>query len=63
MPTASHILSTDVGSTAPVFLAFLAIHVAAGLTAVATGTTAALARKGSPRHVRARRVPASQTGL
>jgi uncharacterized membrane protein HdeD (DUF308 family) len=52
---ASHILGTEVGSTAPVFLAFLAIHVIAGLTAVITGAVAALARKGSRRHVRAGR--------
>jgi len=55
MLTASRILGTEVGSTAPVFLAFLAVHVAAGLTAVVTGAAAALARKGSPRHVRAGR--------
>src|SRR5215471_13177386 len=55
MPIASHILGTEVGSTAPVFLAFLAIHVAAGLTAVLTGAAAALTRKGSPRHIRAGR--------
>jgi hypothetical protein len=55
MLTASRIPGTAVGSTAPVFLAFLAIHVLAGLTAVATGATAATARKGSPRHVRAGR--------
>src|SRR5215510_5406369 len=55
MPIASQILGTQVGSTAPVFLAFLAIHVAAGLTAVITGAVAALARKGSPRHIRAGR--------
>ena len=55
MATASRILGTDVGSTAPVFLAFLAIHVIAGLTAVLTGAIAALARKGSPRHIRAGR--------
>jgi hypothetical protein len=55
MATASRILDTDVGSTAPVFLAFLAIHVIAGLTAVLTGAVAALARKGSPRHIRAGR--------
>ena len=47
--------ATDVGSTAPVFLAFLAIHVIAGLTAVLTGAVAALARKGSARHIRAGR--------
>ena len=55
MPIADHIAGTDVGSTAPVFLAFLAVHVAAGLTAVITGAAAALTRKGSPRHIRAGR--------
>ena len=55
MATASRILGTDVGSTAPAFLAFLAIHVIAGLTAVLAGAVAALARKGSPRHIRAGR--------
>jgi hypothetical protein len=55
MPAAGHILGTDVGSTAPVFLAFLAVHVAAGLTAVVSGAVAALARKGGPRHVGAGR--------
>jgi hypothetical protein len=55
MATASRILGTDVGSTAPVFLAFLAVHVIAGLIAVLTGAVAALARKGSPRHIQAGR--------
>ena len=55
MPAAGRILGDQVGSTAPVFLAFLAVHVLAGLTAVATGAVAALARKGSRRHVRAGR--------
>lgn len=55
MVTASRILGTEVGSTAPLFLAFLAIHVLAGLSAIATGAVAALARKGSPRHIRAGR--------
>jgi hypothetical protein len=55
MLTASHILGDEVGSTAPLFLAFLAVHVAGGLTAVATGAMAALSRKGSSRHVRAGR--------
>ena len=55
MATASRILGDEVGSTAPAFLAFLAVHVLAGLTAVITGAIAALARKGSPRHVRAGR--------
>jgi hypothetical protein len=55
MATASRILGVEVGSTAPAFLAILAIHVIAGLTAVITGAAAALARKGSPRHIRAGR--------
>src|SRR5689334_20575913 len=55
MVTASRILGDEVGSTAPAFLAFLAVHVLAGLTAVITGAIAALARKGSPRHIRAGR--------
>lgn len=55
MLAASRILGDDVGSTAPVFLAFLAVHVAGGLTAVATGAVAALTRKGGPRHIRAGR--------
>jgi hypothetical protein len=52
MIEAGRILGTEVGSTTPWFLAVLAVHVPAGLTAVATGTGAALARKGSTRHVR-----------
>ena len=55
MLMSSRILGDQVGSTAPVFLAFLAVHVLAGLTAVVTGAIAALVRKGSPRHVRAGR--------
>jgi hypothetical protein len=55
MVTAARIFGDQVGATAPVFLAFLAVHVFAGLTAVATGAVAALARKGSPRHIRAGR--------
>ena len=55
MLTAHRILGTEVGSTAPVFLAFLAIHVLAGITAVVSGAIAAIARKGSPRHIRAGR--------
>ncbi|HEV2375418.1 MAG TPA: hypothetical protein VGS19_25060 [Streptosporangiaceae bacterium] len=56
MVTASRILGDQVGSTAPVFLAFLAVHVAAGITAVVAGATAALSRKGSTRHIRAGRL-------
>jgi hypothetical protein len=55
MVTGSRILGDQVGSTAPVFLAFLALHVLAGLTAVIAGAVAALARKGSPRHIRSGR--------
>lgn len=55
MVTAARILGDQVGSTAHVFLAFLAVHVLAGLTAVVTGAVAALVRKGSPRHIRAGR--------
>ena len=55
MVNAARILGDQVGSTAPVFLAFLVLHVLAGLTAVITGAIAALARKGSPRHIRAGR--------
>ncbi|HEX5302494.1 MAG TPA: hypothetical protein VFW50_36425 [Streptosporangiaceae bacterium] len=55
MVTASRILGDEVGSTAPAFLAVLAVHVLAGLTAVITGAMAALTRKGCPRHVRAGR--------
>jgi hypothetical protein len=53
MATASRILGDQVGSTAPAFLAVLAVHVIAGLAAVTAGAAAALARKGSPRHIRA----------
>jgi hypothetical protein len=55
MLMASRVFGDQVGSTAPVFLAFLAVHVLAGLTAVITGAIAALARKGSPRHIQAGR--------
>ena len=55
MPAASRILGDQVGSIAPVFLAFLAVHVIAGFTAVVIGAMAALTRKGSRRHIRAGR--------
>lgn len=51
MTDAAHILGTEVGSTVPLFLAVLAVHVLAGLSAVTIGATAALARKGSLRHI------------
>ena len=52
MTDAARVFGTEVGSTAPVFLAFLAVHVLAGLTAVVAGAAAALGRKGTPGHVR-----------
>jgi len=52
---AARVLGDQVGSVAPVFLAFLAVHVVGGLTAVIAGAIAALTRKGSPRHIRAGR--------
>jgi hypothetical protein len=55
MVTAARVLGDQVGSTAPAFLVFLAVHVLAGLTAVITGAVAALVHKGSPRHIRAGR--------
>jgi hypothetical protein len=55
MITAARVLGDQVGSTAPVFLAFLSVHVIGGLTAVITGAIAALTHKGSSRHVRAGR--------
>ena len=58
-------------SSAPVFLAFLAVHVAAGLTCVVSGALAALSPKGRRRHVLAGKIyfggicvlVASATGL
>jgi hypothetical protein len=55
MVIASRILGDHVGSSAPVFLAFLAVHIIAGLTAVITGAAAALSPKGRPWHIRAGR--------
>ena len=52
MIEAGRILGVEAGSTAPWFLALLAVHVPAGLTAVVTGAGAALTRKGSARHIR-----------
>lgn len=47
------VLGIHVPSTAPVFMAFLAVHVAAAMTAVVTGAWAALARrKARGRHTR-----------
>jgi hypothetical protein len=50
-----HILGLHVGSTAPVFLAVLVAHIGSGTGGVVNGVIAALARKGSPRHVHAGR--------
>jgi hypothetical protein len=55
MMTASRILGAETGSTAPAFLAFVAVHVLGGITAVGSGAIAAIAHKGSIRHVRAGR--------
>ncbi len=55
MVIAARVLGDQVGSPAPVFLAVLAVHMLAGLTAVLSGAIAALARKGSARHIRAGR--------
>jgi hypothetical protein len=55
MADAARILGTDVGSTAPLFLAILGVHVLAGLAAVLTGAIAPLTTKGGRRHVRAGR--------
>ena len=52
MITAGRILGDQVGSSAPAFLALLAVHVLAGVAAVITGAIAALTLKGSPRHIR-----------
>lgn len=51
MTLASRIFGDQVGSTAPLFLAFLAVHVTAGLTAVISGAVAAFSRKGGKRHI------------
>lgn len=60
---AATILGLHVGSTAPVFLAVLAVHVPAGMVAVISGATAALSRKGGRRHVRAGRLYARTVGV
>jgi hypothetical protein len=56
MVITSRPLIDHLGSVAPTFLAFLVIHVLAGLTAVIAGAVAALTVKGSRRHIRAGRV-------
>lgn len=58
-----HIGGAEVGSTAPLFLAVLAVHVPAGLTAVVSGAGAALSRKGSARHIRYGRVYYAALGV
>ena len=52
MVEAGRILGVEVGSTAPWFLALLAVHIPAGIAAVATGAGAAVTRKGGEHHVR-----------
>jgi hypothetical protein len=49
---AARILGVEVGSSAPLFVAVLAVHVPAGLVAVVTGAGAAVSRRGGARHVR-----------
>jgi hypothetical protein len=56
MLTASRVLGTETGSTAPVFLAFLAIHVLGGITAVACGAIAAITARAAPARPRGPRV-------
>jgi hypothetical protein len=50
---AAHGFSDALAGTRPVFLAFLAIHVVGGLTAVISGVVAATARKRHGRHTQA----------
>jgi hypothetical protein len=52
---ADRVLGLHVGSTAPVFLAVLVVHIGSGTGGVVNGIIAALARKGGPRHVHAGR--------
>jgi uncharacterized membrane protein len=55
LPSAARI-DGFVVSSAPVFLAFLAVHVTAGLTCVVSGGLAALSPKGQRRHVMAGKI-------
>jgi hypothetical protein len=50
------VLGVAIPNAGPVFLAALAVHVAAGLTCVTCGVVAALSRKGGVRHVRFGRI-------
>lgn len=50
---ASRVLGVEVGSTAPVFLAVLAVHVPSAAAAIVSGAIAALSRKRRGRHPRA----------
>lgn len=47
------VLGLQLPRMGPAFYLVLAVHVPAGLVAVVSGATAALSRKGSPRHMRA----------
>ena len=53
---ADKILGLTVGSTAPLFVAVLAVHVAAALTALVSAVIAAVSAKGGTRHIRAGRL-------
>lgn len=55
-PLEDEIFGIPVGSTEPLFLTILAIHVAVALVAVVTGVVAMVSRKGSPRHTRGGRL-------
>ena len=54
MVTAARIFGDQVGSTAPVFLAFLAVHVLAGLDGRGQTVRSLRWYPGSPRHIRGR---------
>lgn len=56
MLAAGRIFGDEVSSTAPVFLAFLAVHVLSGMASVLTGAVTALTPKGGRIHVRVGRV-------
>jgi uncharacterized membrane protein HdeD (DUF308 family) len=50
------VFGLPIPNAGPVFLAALAVHVAAGSTCVISGAVAALSRKGNNRHVRSGRI-------
>lgn len=50
LPLAARVVGVDVPTTAPVFIAFVGVHIIAGLTSVVSGAVAALSPKGRGRH-------------